>query len=57
MKITVFSDVKPCNPVDVCQCFGGIGCLHLQDRSISQMWKEVVWMDIVGRAAGIAALN
>jgi hypothetical protein len=32
MAVTIFPDVMPYNPVDDYQCFGGIYCLHLQDR-------------------------
>jgi hypothetical protein len=35
MKSSIFWYVTPCGLLKVNQCFGGICCLHLQDRRIS----------------------
>jgi hypothetical protein len=32
VKIVVFCEVKPCNPVDIRRRFGGMYCFHIQGR-------------------------
>jgi hypothetical protein len=34
IRVTDFWDSMPCNVVNIYQCFGGICCLNLQDRTV-----------------------
>jgi hypothetical protein len=39
MKFNIFWDIIPCNLLHSCQRFGGIFCLHLQGKNVSDAGK------------------
>jgi hypothetical protein len=40
MKMTVFSDIAPCDLVDIVRRFGGAYCLHPQDSMIIKLMMD-----------------
>jgi hypothetical protein len=46
LKNTIFWDLSSCSLVDVCRCFGGTYCLHLQGQRVSWASKQYLPHDI-----------
>jgi hypothetical protein len=44
IKITVFWDVMPCSSVKRSHRFGGIYCLHLYEKEMSQVGRKVSYV-------------